>query len=88
VHQPERLARIELSLRLHVSARRAKEHGKGARGHKVARGHLMAAVLHHAQRGWKYWLHRRSSKNAMNWEKYAHLLERIPLPTPKITNAV
>jgi group II intron reverse transcriptase/maturase len=48
----------------------------------------MQAVLHHAQRGWKFWLTRRSSKNAMNWEKFAQLLECMPLPTPKIIHSV
>jgi hypothetical protein len=48
----------------------------------------MEAVLHHAQRGWQYWLKRRSSKHAMNWEHFAALLERLPLPTPKIVHDV
>ena len=30
----------------------------------------MEAILHHAKRGWKFWLNRRSSKKALNWEKY------------------
>jgi hypothetical protein len=48
----------------------------------------MGAVLHHVLRGWRYWLHRRSSKKAMPWEKFEALLERMPLPTPKILHAV
>ncbi len=48
----------------------------------------MQAVLHHALRGWMYWLKRRSSKNAMNWEKFAALLQCMPLPTPKIIHTV
>jgi group II intron reverse transcriptase/maturase len=48
----------------------------------------MGAVLHHVRRGWRYWLHRRSSKKAMPWEKFEALLERLPLPSPKILHAV
>jgi group II intron reverse transcriptase/maturase len=48
----------------------------------------MQAVLHHAQRGWKYWLHRRSSRNAMDWEKFAALLARLPLQAPRIVHVV
>jgi group II intron reverse transcriptase/maturase len=48
----------------------------------------MQAVLHLALRGWKYWLHRRSSKNAMKWEKFDALLKRLPLPRPRTVHAV
>jgi group II intron reverse transcriptase/maturase len=48
----------------------------------------MQAVLHHAQRGWKYWLHRRSSKHAMDWGKFTELLECMPLPAPRIIHHV
>jgi group II intron reverse transcriptase/maturase len=48
----------------------------------------MEAVLHHARRGWKYWLNRRSSKKALTWEKYEKLLDGLPLPLPKIIHNV
>ena len=48
----------------------------------------MEAVLHHAKRAWKYWLNRRSSKKALNWEKLEVLMERLPLPIPKIIHSV
>jgi group II intron reverse transcriptase/maturase len=48
----------------------------------------MAAVRDQVRRAWRYWLHRRSSKKAMPWEKYAALLERLPLPMPTIIQAV
>ena len=48
----------------------------------------MEAILHHAKRGWRYWLNRRSSKKALHWEKFGALLESMPLPTPKIIHYV
>ena len=56
----------------------------GVRGNAKA----MSAVRDQVRRAWRYWLHRRSSKNAMPWEKYAALLQRLPLPSPKIIHAV
>ena len=48
----------------------------------------MQAVLHHARRGWKFWLNRRSSKKALNWEKFEALLASMPLPVPRIIHKV
>ena len=48
----------------------------------------MEAVRHHAIRGWKYWLSRRSQKSGINWDKFKALLERIPLPKPRIVHHV
>ena len=48
----------------------------------------MEVVLHHALRGWKYWLSRRSRKSALSWEKFEKLLELLPLPTPKIVHSI
>jgi RNA-directed DNA polymerase len=48
----------------------------------------MEAVRHFVIRAWRFWLHRRSSKKAMPWEKLETLLERMPLPSPKILHAV
>jgi RNA-directed DNA polymerase len=45
-------------------------------------------VRYHVLRGWRYWLNRRSRKKAMNWKKFEALLERLPLPSPKILHAV
>ncbi len=54
------------------------------------RGNLRAmdAVRNQVRRAWRYWLHRRSSQKAMPWEKFVALLERMPLPRPKILHAV
>jgi len=48
----------------------------------------MVAVLHHAKRGWNYWLNRRSSKKALDWEKFRVFLDSMPLPSPKIIHNV
>ena len=48
----------------------------------------MEAVLHHAKRAWKYWLNRRTRKKTINWDVFDKLLERIPLPKPRIIHNV
>ncbi|MEJ1498033.1 MAG: hypothetical protein RPU13_16380 [Candidatus Sedimenticola sp. (ex Thyasira tokunagai)] len=48
----------------------------------------MEVVLHHARRGWRFWLNRRSSKKTLTWEKYEKLMESMPLPRPKIIHNV
>ena len=48
----------------------------------------MEAILHHATRGWRYWLNRRSRKKALDWEKFRAWLESMPLPTPKVIHNV
>jgi len=48
----------------------------------------MEAVLYHVRCGWRYWLNRRSSKKALDWETFDVLLERFPLVKPKIIHNV
>ncbi len=48
----------------------------------------MYRVRYHVLLGWRYWLHRRSSKKAMNGKKFEALLEKMPLPSPKVLHAV
>jgi hypothetical protein len=36
------------------------------------------------RRAWRKWLDRRSQHARMNWERMAKLLERYPLPRPRI----
>ena len=48
----------------------------------------METVLHFVIRGWKYWLSRRSRKGAINWDAFQALLEKIPLPTPRIVHNI
>jgi hypothetical protein len=38
-----------------------------------------------ARRAWYKWLCRRSQRKRLNWERFADLLEQLPLPRPRIT---
>jgi hypothetical protein len=42
--------------------------------------------LNEVQRAWQKWLNRRSQRARMNWERMNRLLERHPLPRPRITH--
>jgi RNA-directed DNA polymerase len=48
---------------------------------------LREDVRRYAQKAWRYWLSRRSSKSAIGWEKFQRLLQTYALPTPKIVHA-
>jgi group II intron reverse transcriptase/maturase len=54
------------------------------------RGNIQSlrAVVYHTQRAWRYWLHRRSSKKAMPWDRFANLLLSYPLPKPRIVHPI
>ena len=39
------------------------------------------------RRTWKYWLNRRTRGHTLNWDVFAHLLERHPLLKPRITHS-
>jgi group II intron reverse transcriptase/maturase len=41
--------------------------------------------LYEVRRAWQRWLNRRSQRARMNWERMQKLLERYPLPRPRIT---
>jgi group II intron reverse transcriptase/maturase len=44
----------------------------------------LANFLCAVNRAWKRWLNRRNEKRPMNWEKFNRLLQRYPLPPPRI----
>lgn len=48
---------------------------------------IMSAVRHRLKRMWHYWLSRRSSDSYITWPKFALLLERFPLPQPRILHS-
>ena len=45
-------------------------------------------VRRSAEKAWRDWLSRRSSKRAMGWEKFQQLLETSVLPTPRIVHNI
>ena len=48
----------------------------------------LEAVRYHALCAWRYWLNRRSSKKAVTWKRFEVLLEKLPLPTPKLVHSI
>jgi RNA-directed DNA polymerase len=49
---------------------------------------LLEEVRRYAERAWRYWLSRRSSKSAIGWGKFQRLLRTYVLPTPKIVHTI
>ena len=49
---------------------------------------LLEEVRRYAEKAWRYWLSRRSSKSAIGWEKFQKLLKTYVLPTPKIVHNI
>ena len=45
----------------------------------------LACLVHVTQRVWFKWLRRRSQRRRLTWERFNVLLERFPLPRPRIT---
>jgi group II intron reverse transcriptase/maturase len=48
----------------------------------------LQAVTYRAERAWRYWLHRRSHKKAMPWDRFAALKPYFPLPKPRIVHLI
>ena len=46
----------------------------------------LARLAHEVKRIWRKWLSRRSQKAALTWEAMSRLLERHPLPKPRIVH--
>ena len=44
----------------------------------------LANFLRLVNKAWKRWLNRRNEKKPMNWEKFNRLIQRYPLPPPKV----
>ena len=44
----------------------------------------MARVVHATERVWRKWLRRRSQRTRLTWERFNQLLERFPLPRPRV----
>jgi group II intron reverse transcriptase/maturase len=48
----------------------------------------LGRFLHEVKRAWRKWLHRRSTRAHMTWERFNLLLSRYPLPWPHIVRGV
>ena len=49
---------------------------------------LLEHVRRSAEKAWRYWVSRRSSTSAIDWEKFQKLLAIYVLPTPKIVHNI
>ena len=47
----------------------------------------LANFAHETERIWRYWLARRSAKRDMPWDRYKRILQRHPLPRPRIVHS-
>jgi group II intron reverse transcriptase/maturase len=47
-------------------------------------GDAVSRFLHAVQRVWRRWLSRRSQRAGMSWQRFTKLLERYPLPKPRV----
>lgn len=56
----------------------------GIRGNYEA----LRRVVWRTGKAWRYWLHRRSHKKAMLWERFEYLSFFYPLPTPRIVHQI
>jgi RNA-directed DNA polymerase len=56
----------------------------GITGNRRALGRF----LHEVRRAWRKWLHRRSNRARMTWERFKLLVHQYPLPMPRIVHSV
>ena len=49
---------------------------------------LLEEVRRFAEKAWRYWLSRRSSKKAIGWEKFEKLMQTYILPIPRIVHTI
>jgi len=49
---------------------------------------LLEEVRRFAERAWRYWLRRRSSKSALKWDKFEKLMRTYILPIPRIVHHI
>ena len=50
--------------------------------------HALSRFCREAERAWRKWLGRRSSKAHSSWEKFGPLLARSPLAPPRVVHSV
>jgi group II intron reverse transcriptase/maturase len=47
----------------------------------------LARYFHLARRAWRKWLDRRSQRARMSWDKFERLIQRYPLPPPRVVHS-
>jgi hypothetical protein len=55
----------------------------GITGNAISLGKFHCEI----ERIWRYWLDRRNCERSMTWDKYRRLLQRYPLPLPRIVHS-
>jgi RNA-directed DNA polymerase len=48
---------------------------------------MLREFLHAVHRAWRHWLSRRNRQRQMNWARFQRLLQRYPLPLPRIVHS-
>jgi hypothetical protein len=48
---------------------------------------MLREFLYAVHRAWRHWLSRRNRQRQMNWECFQRLLQRYPLPPPRIVHS-
>jgi RNA-directed DNA polymerase len=95
-----RLGRALQGVRLWCRAHRhqtvAEQHAalsRKLRGHYsyfgiTGNARALDAFYREVRRVWQKWLHRRSNKARMYWQRFAALLQRYPLPQPTVVHSI
>ena len=45
-------------------------------------------LYEHVRKAWRFWLSRRSRKSRIPWDKFGRLMEKLPLPKPRIVHNI
>jgi hypothetical protein len=51
-------------------------------------GDALGRFLWLAERAWRFWLNRRSRQADMPWDRFKRLLQRYPLPPPRVVHSI
>jgi len=80
--------RRHLSIEEQHVALRAKVRGHYAYYGVINNWRSLSNFLHEVQRIWRAWLSRRSASGHYTWQRMTRLLERYPLPQPRLVHAI
>jgi group II intron reverse transcriptase/maturase len=88
--------RVSQWCRQHLHDKLAKQHKHLVRmlaGHYsyfgiTGNANALARFLCEVRRVWQKWLHRRTGRGAMPWSRFLRVLERLPLPPPRVVHSV